>query len=325
MKRVNNIYCKVFDIDNLRLADQIARKGKRNTYGVRLHDEKSEANLMKLKHQLETLTYKTSCYSVFKVYKPKERDVYRLPYFPDRILHHAIMNVIEPLLVSVFTADSYACVKGRGIHAAAENLKKDLRKDVTGTKYCLKLDIRKFYPSVDHEIMLAILSRKIKDKQFMVLIEEIIRSAPGLPIGNYLSQYFANLYLTYLDHHLKEELKVKYYYRYADDMVLLSSSKEELWEYFKAIKMYLNDNLNLQVKDDYQIFPVENRGIDFIGYVFFHTHTLLRKGIKKAFAKAVIKNKSKSTIAAYYGWAKHCDSYNLLNKLNGIKHNTPSA
>lgn len=316
MNRINNLHEKIYDMGNLVLADTIARRGKQGTYGVKIHDRYKERNLKKLHNDIKNLTFKTSPYSIFKVYKPKEREVYRLPYFPDRILHHAVMNVLEPVLMSVFTSDTYACIKGRGIHSAVHKLKKVLATDVAGTTYCLKLDIKKFYPSVDHDIMLSILGRKIKDKELMILLEEIIRSAPGLPIGNYLSQYFANLYLTYMDHWLKEDLKVKHYFRYADDMVLLSDSKEELWRNFYAIQNYLNTHLKLEVKGDYQVFPVEKRGIDFVGYVFFHTHTLLRKNIKKSFARAVAKNKPKSTLCSYYGWAKHCDSINLLKKLN---------
>lgn len=316
MKRVNNLYAKIYDMDNLLLADEKARKGKQNSYGVQLHDRNKDENLKTLQNKLKNLAYETSEYSVFTITTPKERLIYRLPFFPDRIMHHAIMNLLEPILVSVFTRDSYACIKGRGVHDGVRRLKKDLAMDIPGTKYCLKLDIKKFYPSIDHEIMLSIIGRKIKDKELMLLLKEIVKSAPGLPIGNYLSQYFANLYLTYMDHFIKEELKVKYYHRYADDMVLLSGSKDELWSYFEKIQIYLNEKLKLEVKEDYQVFPVQKRGIDFIGYVFFHTHTLLRKSIKQSFARAVKKNKPKEVLASYYGWAKHCNSKNLLKKLN---------
>src|SRR5690606_15310200 len=146
----------------------------------------------------------------FKVFEPKERLVYRLPYFPDRITHHAIMNVLEPIFVANLTTDTYSCIKGRGIHACANAVKKAL-KDVPSTKYCLKLDITKFYPSVDHEILKALLRRKFKDQDLLELLDEIIDSAPGLPIGNYLSQYLANFYLSYFDHWIKEKKRVKYY------------------------------------------------------------------------------------------------------------------
>ncbi|MEF9476740.1 RNA-directed DNA polymerase [Chryseobacterium sp. 1B4] len=147
------------------------------------------------------------------------------------------------------------------------------------------------------------------------LLDEIINSAPGLPIGNYLSQYFANFYLTFFDHWIKENLKIKYYFRYADDIVILNNDKENLHEILKIITKYLSNNLRLEVKRNWQIFPIENRGIDFVGYVHYHTHTLLRKSIKKRFAKMLRKNPKKESIASYYGWAKHCNSKNLLKKL----------
>lgn len=139
------------------------------------------------------------------------------------------------------------------------------------------MDIRKFYPSINHEILKSIVKKKIKDKSLLKLLFEIIDSADGVPIGNYLSQFFANLYMAYFDHWVKEELKVKYYYRYADDIVLLSDDKNQLRSWVLAIKVYLTNVLELKLKDNYQIYPVESRGIDFVGYVCYHDHTLLRK------------------------------------------------
>jgi len=192
---------------------------------------------------------------------------------------------------------------------------KEALKDTAGTEYCLKLDIRKFYPNVNHDILKEQLRRKIKDNDLLWLLDEIIDSADGLPIGNYLSQYFANFYLTYFDHWIKEVKRVKYYYRYADDIVILAGNKPYLHQILHEISMYLKDNLKLQVKDNYQVFPVDARGIDFVGYVFRHTHTRLRKSIKQNFAIMLAKNKNAQSIASYQGWAKHCDSIHLLKKL----------
>ena len=315
MKRIGNLYHKIYSLDNLRLADEKARKGKRNSYGVKFHDRNREANLLKLHRELKNKTFKTSPYEIFKIYEPKEREIYRLPYFPDRIMHHAVMNVLEPIWMSIFTADTYSCIKGRGIHSCAEKLKKQLRDDVQGTQYCLKLDIKKFYPSINHDSLKAILARKIKDEDLLWLLGEVIDSATGVPIGNYLSQYFANLYLAYFDHWMKEEKQQRYYYRYADDIVVLAETKAELHELFLEIETYLEKNLQLKIKENYQVFPVAKRGIDFVGYRFWHTHTLLRKRIKKNFAKAVAKGKGKETLVSYLGWAKHCNSINLIKKL----------
>lgn len=326
MKRIGNLYDKIISVENLTLADDKARKGKINTYGVIVHDRHRTANIRKLHDDLEKCQYKTSDYQVKKIFDPKERDVYKLPYYPDRILHHAVMNILEPIWVSIFTADTYSCIKDRGIHACAQNLKWVLEHDPEGTKYCLKIDIRKFYQSIDHDILKAIIRRKIKCKKTLALLDGIIDSVEqGVPIGNYLSQYFANLYLTYFDHWLKEVKGVKYYFRYADDIVILSDNKLQLHELLVEMRAYLRDNLKLKVKPNYQVFPVDARGIDFVGYVFKHTHTVLRKRIKKALCRRVAKlNKRKKTpsimtykknIASWWGWCKYCNSVNLTNKL----------
>ncbi|MBA4849464.1 reverse transcriptase/maturase family protein [Emticicia sp. BO119] len=314
MKRIGNLFETVYSIGNLYKADNLAQRGKAKQFGVVLHNSTQDENLLKLQTMLVNKTYQTSDYKVFKVYEPKEREVYRLPYFPDRITHYAIMNVLEPIFMSVFTADTYSCIKGKGIHSALRNLKEAL-KDVEGTTYCLKFDITKFYPSVDHDILKVLLRKKFKDNDLLWLLDEIIDSAPGLPIGNYLSQFFANFYLTYFDHWLKEQKGVKYYFRYADDIVILSDNKLKLHILLSECRQYLSQNLKLQIKPDYQIFPVKARGIDFVGYKCFHTHTLLRKSIKKRFAKAIKAGKGKETLASYLGWAKHADTINLLTKL----------
>lgn len=314
MKRIGNIYDKICSIENLRCADMIARKGKLNQYGVIEHLKNCDDNLYKLHEILMHGKYKTSEYSVFTIYEPKERIIYRLPYYPDRIVHHAVMNILEPMFVATFTADTYSCIKGKGIHAAANAVRNALH-DINGTKYCLKLDITKFYPSINHSILKNLLRKKIKDKNLLILLDEIIDSADGLPIGNYLSQYLANFYLSYFDHWIKENRSVKYYFRYADDMVILSDSKTYLHDLLFEIRQYLQDNLKLSIKGNYQVFPVDARGIDFVGYKFFHTHVLLRKSIKQNFARMLSKNPNKQSIASYMGWVKHCNSINLIKKL----------
>ena len=324
MKRIGNLFEKVVALDNLILADEIARKGKLKTYGVRHHDQNRESNLLKLQKMLINGEYHTSEYHIFTIFEPKEREIFRLPYFPDRIVHHAIMNVVEPIWVSIFTKDTYSCIKARGIHACAQSVRKVMKEDRAGTRYCLKLDIRKFYPSIDHEILKQIIRRKIKDNRLLALLDEIIDSVPsGVPIGNYLSQYFANLYLAYFDHWIKEEKGVKYYWRYADDIVILAPDKDSLHDLCHDIRKYLA-TLKLRIKRNYQVFPVDSRGIDFVGYVFRHTHTRLRKSIKKNLCRRVArleKNPPKSRreymqeVAAWWGWLKYCDSINLINKL----------
>lgn len=314
MKRISGLYEQIYSIQNLELADRKAQKGKSKQRGVKKHNETPDYNLWKLQNSLIDKTYKTSSYTKFKVFEPKERDVFKLPYFPDRILHHAIMNILEPIWVGCFTKDTYSCIKGKGIHAASFSVRESLR-DYDGTTYCLKLDIKKFYPSVNHCVLKLIIRRKIKDPYLLELLDEIIGSSPGIPIGNLMSQYFANLYMTYFDHWIKENRKVKYYFRYCDDLVILSNNKPYLHQLLSEIREYLSVNLKLTIKSNYQIFPVESRGIDFVGYVVRHSHTRLRKSIKKNCIKRMSLKPNLKSFASYYGWIKFCNGRHLLKKI----------
>ena len=343
MKRKGNLFDQIISLENLNLADSKARKGKASSYGVRLHDRNREENIRTLHEQLKAGTYKTSEYSTFKIYEPKEREIYRLPYYPDRIVHHAIMNVLEPIWVSIFTADTYSCIKGRGIQAAADKVRHVLDTDKDYCRYCLKLDIRKFYPTIDHAVLKQILRRKLKDTRLLKLLDEIIDSVNfgdtergvGIPIGNYLSQFFANLVLAYFDHWAKEVKRVKYYFRYADDIVVLHSDKKYLHSLLAEIEAYLSEFLRLEVKENKQVFPVardrrdkNGRGIDFLGYVFYHNETRLRKRIKQNLCRKVAKLRKRKTpiseadfkqaVAAWWGWDKHSDSSYFIDKLNKI-------
>lgn len=288
-------------MENLLLADKLASKGKSKQRDVIKHRINKEENLQKLHQTLVSGEYKTSPYTKFKIFDGKEREISKLPYFPDRIVHHAICKIIEPILIKTFTADTYSCIRGRGIHKASYNLRKGLKE---GYKYCLKFDIVKFYPSVDNEVLKTIVRRKIKDVRLLKLIDEIIDSDRGLPIGSYLSQHLSNLYLTYFDHFVKETLRVKRYYRYADDIVVLSDDKQELWSWFGEMKSYLLRELKLEVKPNYQVFPISSRGIDWVGYVHYQHYTLLRKSIKQRYKKS--NNKP-----GYNGWLVHANTVNL--------------
>lgn len=323
MRRCGNLLLKIADPNNVNIADEKASCAKGSTYGVRKHNKNREDENRQLWLNILLGYYHTSPYTNFKVFEPKERLIYRLPYYPDRIAHHMIMNVLEPIWKKIFIKTTYASIKGRGIHALQKQLVHDLKADPKGTVYCLKLDIRKFYPSIDHGILKQIIRKKIKDKAVLKLLDEIIDSAEGVPIGNYLSQYFANLYLAYFDHWVKEVLKVRYYYRYADDIVLLSDSKEKLHNWFNQIKDYLENKLKLQVKSNWQIFPVEARGIDYVGYVTRHKYVKLRKSTKMRMWKTIHKyekneidkEKLQRSLTSYFGWLKYCNSKHLLYKV----------
>lgn len=331
MKRYNNLFEKIISMENLELADKKARRGKKS-YGIKIFDRNRAENLRRLHEDLKAHRFHTSEYKIEKIFEPKERDIYKLPYYPDRIVHHAIMNILEPIWTSVFIKETYSCIKGRGIHKAAADLKKAM-KDVKGTKYCLKIDIRKFYPTINHIIMKEIVRKKIKCEGTLWLLDDIIDSVKGikgLALGNLLSQFLANLYLSYFDHDVKEIKKVKYYYRYADDMTFFSDSKEFLHELLKWIKEYMK-TLDLELKGNEQIFPIamnrfdkSGRGLDFVGYVFYHKQTMLRKGIKKNFCRKASKLNKKENITekeykqclcSWIGWAKHCNSKRLTNKI----------
>jgi len=319
MKRKGNIYAAVYDLENLFWAERIARAGKTKTQGVRNFDKDPEGNLAAIREMLIRKTYTIPEYRTFDVFEPKKREISCLDYFPHAIIQHAIIAQIEGLLVAGLTTNTYSCIRGRGIRGASEALKKALR-DPEATRYCLKIDVRQFYPTVDHDILKQFIRRKIKDNDMLWLLDLFIDSATGLPIGNYLSAFFANLYLNGLDHEIKQALGVKHYFRYLDDMVILGPDKPFLHGVLAAIRSYLTEKLNLTLKQNYQVFPVaergKGRGIDFVGFVHYHTHTRLRKTIKKNYAREMAGRKRPEVIAGFKGWAKQCDARHLEKKLH---------
>ena len=314
MKRKGNFYDRIISMQNLQAAAIVARKGKGHQPGVIEFLKNEEGNLLALHHVLQEGNYKTSPYHNFSIFEPKERLISKLPFFPDRIVHHAIMLILEPYIVSWFTADTYSCIKGRGIHAASRAIRRALR-DEKGTIYYVKIDIQKFYPSVDHKILKQLLRRKIKDERLLSLMDEIIDNAPGLPIGNLLSQYFANFYLSSMDRFIKEQLKIRNYFRYADDILILGADKPSLHQVRAQIQDYLLTKLRLIIKRNYRVAPVYPQGIDILGYVYFHTHTRLRPTIKVSFCKIIATKPNRASIGSYYGWAKHADCKHLFKTL----------
>lgn len=312
MKRLNNLYEQIISIENLELADKKAQRGKSRQFGVIAHNKNKEKNIVDLHESLKNRTYRTTKYSIFTIYEPKMRQISRLAYFPNRILHHAVMNVLEPILTKCFISQTYSCIKKRGIHKCLKDLNKAL-KDKVNTIYALKLDIEKFYPQVDHAILKTKLRTKFKDAPLLKLLDEIIDSTPsGLPLGNLLSQWLANFYLNSFDHWLKEVKRVKHMFRYCDDLVILHASKTYLHNLRKEIQDYL---LTLRLRlSNYQVFPVAARGIDFVGYKSFHSHILLRKSIKLRWLNMLKKYPNTKSKTSYNGWLTYCNSKNLQNK-----------
>ncbi len=220
------------------------------------------------------------------------------------------------------TADTYSALPGRGTEKARRKVVKALKTDPENTKWCLKIDIKKYYPSIDTNILKSKFRRIFKDKELLWLLDEIIDSNPdsGVPIGNYISQYSGNLYLSDFDHKVKECFKVKHYFRYMDDMVFMASSKEELQELLFKIKKYLADELNLSMKENWSLFRIDDRGLDFVGYVFMHDNIRLRKSIAQSIKKVSSKikwrvnNDMLITRRLYFafnslsGWLKHSHS-----------------
>lgn len=258
----------------------------------------------------------------------KDRELWKLNYFPHRIIQWAVMLQIEHVFNQVFVDMTYASIPKRGAKGILKDLKKDL-KDIHGTQWCLKIDIRKYYDNIDHDILKKLLRKKFKDPKLLDLFDMTIDSHGdiGIPIGSYLSQYLGNFYLAYFDHWLADQKEVNYTYRYMDDVVILLSSKEDGHAVLKRIKEYLKDNLKLQLKSNYQVFYVDDRGIDFCGHRFYRWQIILRKttykkmrktlsGIKKRFDNGQrITCEEFAQINAYVGWLSHtkcCED--MINK-----------
>lgn len=317
MKRINNLFEKITCIENLRLAHKNARREKRHYREVQEIDNHEDEYLQKLQKLLVDKTFKNSPYKTFKKReKGKERQIFKLPYFPDRIIHHAILQVLEPVWKPVLIKDTYQSIKGRGIHSCKNRIEKVLRSN--RGMYCLKIDIKKYYPSIDNSILKQTIRKKIKDHDVLWLLDEIIDSTTGVPIGNYLSQYLGNLYLSYYDHWLKEKMKIAHYFRYCDDMIIMHHDKDFLQYLFVKIEHYLKKHLKLTVKANWQIFPIYKRRIDFLGFRFDHEKTYIRKSIVKAFKNKVAHldntHHSQRSIMSYYGWVKATHSHCLWDK-----------
>jgi retron-type reverse transcriptase len=347
MRRYGNLYHLVWDFDNLWLAARQAQKGKRFKSSCRNFNLDLERNLLTLKRELQEKTYRPGPYHHFKIYEPKERIISAVPY-RDRVVHHALVNVIEPLFDRSMMHDSYANRVGKGTHKAVERFTQFARK----RRYVLKMDIVRYFPSLDHDILMDALEKKIKDREVLWLIGIILASGllsecdscswhfpgddlftplnrkRGLPIGNLTSQFFANVYLDGFDHFVKEELRCKFYLRYMDDMVVFDDNKSRLWDIRGAMIEALG-MLRLKVHlNKGHIWPV-SKGTDWLGYRVYPTHRLVRrsnvkrfrrklKGLAEAFNEGKIElEKVKASLMSWLGHVKHADSYQLRKKMFG--------
>ncbi len=318
-KRLKNIYPLVYESDNLTLAQYNAQKGKGDRREVQRFNENICDNLQMLYEMLRDETYEPGEYRTKTIYEPKERLIMIAPFFPDRIVHHCIINVLSQHWHHIFTENTYSCIKGRGIHKCMEDVHRALMEDEKGTKYCLKIDIKKFYDNVDHEALKEIVRITIADESMLRLLFKKIDSngkAKGLPIGNFTSQYLANLYLAYFDHWVNEVLGIRHYFRYMDDIVVLEGSKERLHEILDLFGLYLGAELKVEIKQNWQIFPVDDRSIDYVGFKQNHYGILLRKGILLRFYKKLEATQKKYSIKdeedikhlfpSEYGWIIRC-------------------
>jgi hypothetical protein len=325
MKRIGDIYQKIYSIENIKLAIMNASKGKRNRRVVKNIIENIDKASAEIQKMLIDKSYQPKPYREFIIKTStcgKERKICCPAFYPDQIIHWALIQVIQPIIMKGMYEFNCGSIPGKGVHYGKRYIERWLERDRKHTKHCLKLDIKKYYQSIDTNILKTMFSNKIKDKNVLWLIGTIIDShADGLPIGNYTSQWWANFFLEKLDHYIKETLHIKYYLRYVDDMVLFGNSKKELHRARKLISEYLS-NIHLTLKGNWQVFRVDSRPIDFLGFKFYRDHTELRgrnalrirRRVKKAYKKGKVTIADAKSILSYMGWITHSNSHNFYIK-----------
>lgn len=332
MKSYNHLYEKLVNENNIRLAIKNASKNKRKRKIVQecLKDEE------KLVHDtiyiLDNDLFKPRDHKV-KIINDgpshKQREIIQPDFQNEQIVHHAIINVLSPIFMKGMYEYSCGSLPGRGAHHGKKYIEKVIRKDKENTQYVAKMDVKKFFKNVKHNILKSMLRKLIHDERFLNILFIIIDSyEDGLPLGYYTSQWFANFYLTVLDRFIKHTLKIKYYVRYMDDMVLFAKSKEILHKAVLLINIFLKEKLGCWLKENYQIFPFAEtrkdnaRCVDFMGFKFYRNYTILRKHLMFKMCRKVnkIKKKAKQTwydsvqLMSYYGYIKYTDTYDSLFK-----------
>jgi len=324
MQPHTTLWSEFISPENFALALRKAAQGRKAKREIVRFFENADENLENLRRSVIAGEFRTSPYRTMEITDPKKRTVYILPFCPDRIVHHALMNIIAPIWERMFIRDSYACITGRGLHSASRRAMEFVRRN----KYVLKCDIRKFYPSIDHDIMLETVKKTVPDARLLEIFRDIIYSTGGgknLPIGNLCSQWMGNLYLHEFDIFIKRQLGVRDYVRYSDDFCLYSNDKSELKIFREKMREFLAGQLGL-IFSKSEIFPVSN-GVDFVGYRHFPDFILLRKRTAKKMAARMRQigamrdippdkaDRIRGQVAAAHGWLKYACSYNLRKKL----------
>lgn len=321
MKTYKNLYFQVLDFQNLLKSYYQARRCKSKKKYIIVFEWNLEKNLFDIQDKLKNCNYQFGQYQSFYVSDPKERLIFAAP-FQDRIVHHALCNVIEPIFDRGFIFDSYACRRNKGTHKAVFRLKKFMRSFGNDKFYVFKADIKKYFPSINRNVLFQLIKKKISDQDTLRLIRAIINSLDGengIPIGNLTSQLFANIYLNELDQFIKHHLKVKHYCRYVDDFVLLHRDRSQLKRWRAEIKEFLKNRLKLELHYKKQeIFP-SKIGIDFLGYHIFINHILIRQSTVRRFLCRLKSGQMPyQSICSYIGHFKFADSFGLMKKVNRI-------
>jgi retron-type reverse transcriptase len=302
--------------------------GKRKRKDVERFSVHLTDNIFSLHQELQSKTYRHSDYKAFKINDPKPRDIHKASV-RDRLLHHAIYRILYPFFDSKFIFDSYSCRRGKGTHRAINRFREYARKisrNHTRTAWVLKCDIRKFFANIDHQILLSILGRNIKDENTLWLLTQIIgsfytknRLGVGLPLGNLTSQLLVNIYMNDFDQFMKRELKVKYYLRYADDFAIFSEDKNYLENLLPKISDFLEQKLKLFLQPDKVFIKTIASGIDFLGWIHFPHHRVPRTSTKNRMFRNLGQKQSRASIDSYVGLLKHGDTYNLQEKIKNLQ------
>jgi retron-type reverse transcriptase len=277
-------------------------------------------NILMLRHELLNKTYRHGLYEEFKISDPKPRIIHKATV-RDRLLHHAIYRILYPFFDRLFISDSYSCRRGKGTYKSVNQFKKYARKvsrNNSRTVWILKGDIRKFFANIDHAILKKILEKYIKDKNSIWVLGEIIDSFStknfpevGLPLGNLTSQLLVNVYMNEFDQFVKHELKARYYIRYADDFVILSQDKSVLEKQLPQVSDFLKNHLSLFLNPDKVFIKTLASGVDFLGWINFPHHRVLRSASKRRMFKKLKHNNSRETVDSYLGLLKHGNTYKL--------------